>query len=84
MVYWPGQQQQMDGAFLSNAMMEEYGESVDKLNHIIPEDMKLQVKAFLRALQNQDLSAVVAGMFTEEMVLENLTAVGKKVNLLQA
>jgi len=57
---------------------------VRKLNHIIPEEMKLQVKAFLWALQNQDLSAVVAGMYTEEMVLENLTAVGKKVNLIQA
>lgn len=57
---------------------------VNKLNHIIPEEMKLQVKAFLWALQNQDLSAVVAGMYTEEMVLENLTAVGKKINLVQA
>jgi len=57
---------------------------VDKLNHIIPEEMKLQVKAFLWALQNQDLSAVVAGMYTEEMVLEDLTSVGKKVNLIQA
>ncbi len=57
---------------------------VDKLNHIIPDEMKLQVKAFLWALQNQDLSAVVAGMYTEEMVLENLTSVGKKINLVHA
>jgi aryl-alcohol dehydrogenase-like predicted oxidoreductase len=54
---------------------------VSKLNRIIPEDMKLQVKAFLWALQNQDLSAVNAGMFTEEMILENLTAVGRKIDL---
>jgi aryl-alcohol dehydrogenase-like predicted oxidoreductase len=54
---------------------------VSKLNRIIPEEMKLQVKAFLWALQNQDLSAVNAGMYTEEMVLENLTAVGKKIDL---
>ena len=57
---------------------------VQKLNHIIPEEMKLHVKAFLWTLQNQDLSAVVAGMYTEEMVLEDLTAVGRKVDLMQA
>jgi len=57
---------------------------VSKLNQIIPGDMKLQVKAFLWALQNQDLSAVNAGMYTEEMVLENLTVVGKKADLMQA
>jgi aryl-alcohol dehydrogenase-like predicted oxidoreductase len=54
---------------------------VQKLNRIVPEEMKIQVKAFLWALQNQDLSAVVAGMTTEEMLIENLTAVGKKVDL---
>lgn len=57
---------------------------VSKLNQIIPGEMKLQVKAFLWALQNQDLSAVVAGMNTEEMVLENLSVVGRKVDLMQA
>ena len=57
---------------------------VNKLNHVIPDEMKLQVKAFLWALQNQDLSAVVAGMYTEEMVLENLSVIGKKINLMQA
>jgi aryl-alcohol dehydrogenase-like predicted oxidoreductase len=54
---------------------------VSKLNRIIPEEMKLQVKAFLWALQNKDLTAVNAGMFTEEMVLENLTAVGRRIDL---
>ncbi len=54
---------------------------VSKLNRIIPEEMKLHVKAFLWALQNQGLSAVNAGMYTEEMVLENLTAVGRKIDL---
>ena len=57
---------------------------ISKLNRIIPEEMKLQVKAFLWALQNKDLSAVVAGMNTEEMVLENLTATGRKVDLMLA
>jgi aryl-alcohol dehydrogenase-like predicted oxidoreductase len=54
---------------------------VSKLNRIIPEEMKLQVKAFLWVLQNQDLSAVNAGMYTEEMVLENLASVGRKIDL---
>ncbi|OFX98577.1 MAG: hypothetical protein A2X05_10400 [Bacteroidetes bacterium GWE2_41_25] len=57
---------------------------VSKLNRIIPEEMKLQVKAFLWALQNQDITAVNAGMYTEEMVLENLSVVGRKVDLMQA
>ena len=54
---------------------------ISKLNRMIPEEMKLQVKAFLWALQNQDLAAINAGMYTEEMVLENLTAVGRRINL---
>lgn len=54
---------------------------VRKLNTIIPDEMKLQVKAFLWALQNQDLSAVNAGMYTEEMVVENLAVVGRKIEL---
>jgi len=54
---------------------------IKKLNQIIPEEMKLPVKAYLWALQNQDLSAVVSGITSEEMLLENLTAVGKKVVL---
>jgi aryl-alcohol dehydrogenase-like predicted oxidoreductase len=54
---------------------------IRKLNQIIPEEMKLQVKAFLWALQNPDLSAVNAGMSTEQMVVENLSVVGKKVVL---
>ncbi|TFG40555.1 MAG: aldo/keto reductase, partial [Bacteroidia bacterium] len=29
MVYWPGQPRQLDGVFLSDAMMEEYGERVE-------------------------------------------------------
>lgn len=54
---------------------------IQKLNQIIPEDMKLQVKAYLWALQNPDLSAVVSGITTEEMLIENLAAVGKKIEL---
>jgi predicted aldo/keto reductase-like oxidoreductase len=54
---------------------------IKKLNQIIPEEMKLHVKAYLWALQNSDLSAVVSGITSEEMLLENLTIVGKKIEL---
>ena len=54
---------------------------VQKLNQIIPEEMKLPVKAYLWALQNNDLSAVIAGIRTEEMLNEDLSVVGKKVEL---
>ena len=57
---------------------------IQKLNQIIPEEMKLSVKAYLWALQNPDLSAVVSGITTEEMLIENLSAVGKKIDLLPA
>lgn len=54
---------------------------IQKLNQIIPGDMKLPVKAYLWALQNTDLSGVVSGITTEEMLLENLSVVGKKIEL---
>jgi aryl-alcohol dehydrogenase-like predicted oxidoreductase len=57
---------------------------IQKLNRIIPEEMRLPVKAYLWALQNPDLSAVVSGITSEEMLLENLSAVGKKVELQMA
>ncbi len=57
---------------------------IQKLNQIIPEEMKLPVKAYLWALQNPDLSAVVSGITTEEMLLENLSVVGKKIELQSA
>lgn len=49
-----------------------------------PEEMKLPVKAYLWALQNNDLSAVVSGITTEEMLLENLSVAGKKIELQSA
>jgi aryl-alcohol dehydrogenase-like predicted oxidoreductase len=55
---------------------------IQKLNQIIPGEMKLQVKAYLWALQNPHLSAVVSGITSEEMLLENLIAVGKKIDLM--
>jgi aryl-alcohol dehydrogenase-like predicted oxidoreductase len=43
--------------------------------------MKLPVKAYLWALQNADLSAVISGITTEQVLLENLSVVGKKIEL---
>lgn len=54
---------------------------IDKLNHIIPGDMKVPVKGYLWALQNQYLSAVIADMPTEEMMNDNLSLAGKRVEL---
>jgi len=54
---------------------------IKKLNQIIPGDMKLPVKAFLWALQNPDISAVNAGILNEEMLIEDLSVAGKKVEL---
>jgi aryl-alcohol dehydrogenase-like predicted oxidoreductase len=54
---------------------------IQKLNQIIPGDMKLQLKAYLWALQNPDLSTVVSGMTSEEMLNENLSVIGKKIEL---
>ena len=54
---------------------------IQKLNQIIPGDMKLPLKAYLWALQNPDLSAVIAGIRTEEMLIEDLSVVGRKIEL---
>lgn len=54
---------------------------IRKLNQIVPGEMKLPVKAYLWALQNPDLSAVISGITTEEMLMENLSVVGKKIEL---
>jgi aryl-alcohol dehydrogenase-like predicted oxidoreductase len=54
---------------------------IQKLNQIVPGEMKLPVKAYLWALQNADLSAVISGITTEQVLLENLSVVGKKIEL---
>ncbi len=54
---------------------------IKKLNQIIPQEMKLPVKAFLWALQNPDISTVNAGILNEEMLIEDLSVAGKKVEL---
>jgi aryl-alcohol dehydrogenase-like predicted oxidoreductase len=54
----------------------------EKLNQLIPgDDMKLPVKAYLWALQNPRLSAVISNLWDEQHVRENLSVAGKKVDL---
>ncbi|MGC6424857.1 MAG: aldo/keto reductase [Lentimonas sp.] len=56
----------------------------DKLNTTIPgTDLSIHAKAFLWALQNRNLSCSVAQMESLEEVAENLTVIGRKVDLLK-
>jgi aryl-alcohol dehydrogenase-like predicted oxidoreductase len=54
----------------------------EKLNQLIPgDDIKLPVKAYLWALQNPRISAVISNLWDEQHVRENLSIAGKKVDL---
>ncbi len=54
---------------------------IDKVNRIVPGDLKAPLKAYLWALQNADISAVISNLWTPTFVEENLSVVGKKVKL---
>ena len=54
---------------------------LDKLNHIIPGDMKIPMKAYLWVLQNPNITCVNCEMITADHVRDNLTLPGKKVDL---
>nr|WKN35204.1 aldo/keto reductase [Tunicatimonas sp. TK19036] len=54
---------------------------VDKVERIVPGDMKAPMKAYLWALQNPHISAVISNLWDEQFVNENLSVVGKKVEL---
>jgi aryl-alcohol dehydrogenase-like predicted oxidoreductase len=54
---------------------------IQKVERIVPGDMKPPVKAYLWALQNQNISAVISNLWNEQYVNENLSVVGKKVEL---
>ncbi|MGV3719901.1 MAG: aldo/keto reductase [Actinomycetota bacterium] len=54
---------------------------IDKINRIIPGDMKPPMKAYLWALQNPHVSAVISNLWDETYVRENLSLAGKKVKL---
>ena len=53
----------------------------DKLNRIIPGDMKPPLKAYLWVLQNPHISAVNSNLWDETFVRENLALAGKRVEL---
>ena len=54
---------------------------IQKVQRIVPGDMKPPVKAYLWALQNQNISAVISNLWDEQHVNENLLVAGKKVEL---
>ena len=57
---------------------------IDKINRIIPGDMKPPMKAYLWALQNPNVSMVVSNLWDNTFIRENLSLAGKKVDLQQA
>lgn len=52
---------------------------LDKLNHVIPGDMSIPKKAYLWALQNPNITAVISEMGDADLVRDNLSLAGKKV-----
>jgi aryl-alcohol dehydrogenase-like predicted oxidoreductase len=54
---------------------------IDKINRVIPGDMKPPMKAYTWALQNPHLTAVISNLWDETFVRENLSVAGKKVEL---
>jgi len=55
---------------------------VAKVNRVVPGDMKPPMKAYLWALQNPNITAVISNLWDETYVRENLSLAGKKVELL--
>lgn len=54
---------------------------IDKINRIVPGDMKVPLKGYLWALQNPHIAAVNSNLWDETFVRENLSVAGKKVDL---
>ena len=54
---------------------------INKVNQIVPGDMKPPMKAYLWALQNPNISAVISNLWNETYIDENLSLAGKKVDL---
>ena len=53
----------------------------EKLNKIVPGDLKAPLKAYLWALQNPRISAVISNLWDDNYVKENLSLAGRKVEL---
>jgi aryl-alcohol dehydrogenase-like predicted oxidoreductase len=54
---------------------------VQKVQRIVPGEMKAPVKAYIWALQNPNISAVISNLWDEQHVDDNLSVAGKKVEL---
>ena len=54
---------------------------VEKVERIVPGDLKAPLKAYLWALQNPNISGVISNLWNEQFINENLSVVGKKVKL---
>lgn len=54
---------------------------IDKVDRIVPGDLKPPLKAYTWALQNPHISAVISNLWDQEFVRENLSVAGKKVEL---
>lgn len=64
---------------VSNPGMETPQWCTQKLNEAIPEDMSIQSKAYLWALQNPNISCCVSEMPTPEAVADNVATTGRKI-----
>ena len=54
---------------------------IEKVNRIVSGEMKPPMKAYLWALQNPNISAVISNLWNETYVDENLSLAGNKVEL---
>lgn len=54
---------------------------IEKINRIIPGEMKPPMKAYLWALQNPRLTAVISNLWDETHIRENLSLAGRKIDL---
>jgi hypothetical protein len=54
---------------------------VQKIHRIIPGEMKAPMKAYLWALQNPNITAVISNLWDETFIKENLSLAGRKVAL---
>jgi aryl-alcohol dehydrogenase-like predicted oxidoreductase len=54
---------------------------IQKVQRIVPGDMKAPVKAYIWALQNPNIAAVISNLWDEQYVNDNLSVAGKKVEL---
>lgn len=54
---------------------------IDMVDRIVPGELKPPVKAYLWALQNANVSAVISNLWDEDFIRENLAVAGTKVEL---